>query len=98
MAQITNRFKMLLAQIEAETGVRPTYEDVQKETGIAISTLSSYGRGTVTRYDEKTVMALVDFFNKRLEGGVTVGDLLEYPPENGQDKTATGVTEVALAA
>lgn len=85
MAEVVNRFKNLLAQVEAETGNRPTYEDIYNETGIALSTLSSYGKGTVSRYDSKTIAALVDFFNKRLTKGCDLSDLLEYPPVNGQD-------------
>lgn len=95
MADVVNRFKNLLAQVEAETGERPTYEDIYNETGIALSTLSSYGKGTVSRYDSRTIAALVDFFNKRLTKGCDLSDLLEYPPVNGQDirqktTTATG--------
>lgn len=85
MARIENRFRQLLAQIEAETGKRPTYAEIQEETGIAASTLSSYAQGTVTRYDESTLITLVDYFNTRVSAGCTLSDFLQYPPVNGQE-------------
>jgi DNA-binding Xre family transcriptional regulator len=84
VAKIVNRFNNLLAQVEVETGNRPTYREIQQETGIAISTLSSYATNQVSRYDERTVIELCQFFDKRLDDGCTLADLLEYPPALGQ--------------
>jgi hypothetical protein len=92
MAQIRNRFKQLLAQIETETGARPTYDEIQQETGIAASTLSAYAQGKVTRYDESTLVALVDYFDKKLSGGCSLSDFLEYPPVNGQELSYATMT------
>lgn len=91
MAKIINRFNNLLAQVELETGNRPTYRDIQEETGIALSTLSSYATGEVSRYDERTLIQLCRFFDKRLRNGCTLSDLLEYPPIPGQEITAVMV-------
>lgn len=85
MAKVDNRFRNLLAQIEMETGKRPTYREISDETNIAISTLSAWGNGKIKRYDDETLTKLVDFFNHRLIDGCRLGDLLEYPPANGQD-------------
>lgn len=76
---VRNRFKILLAEKEHEAGRRITYEEIENETGVAASTLSSYATNSVTRYDAKTVASLCDYF------GVSIGELLEYPLSEGQE-------------
>lgn len=79
MATIRNNFKILKAQKEQEIGQNLTYEDISKATGISPNTLSSYATGSVSRYDGGTVTRLCDYF------GVTLPELLEYPPETRQE-------------
>lgn len=98
MAQkIENRFKQLLALVEAETGTRPTYNDIQQKTGIAASTLSAYAKETVSRYDESTLIALVEYFDERLKGGCTLSDLIQFPPVNGQELLSSTIMETVPA-
>lgn len=78
MAEIRNRFKILLAQKEARDGVSYTYEDIQAATGISPNTLTSYAKGRVTRFDAVTLIKLCDWLECDL------GDLLIYPPEMSQ--------------
>jgi hypothetical protein len=85
MAEVRNRFKNLLAQLEVETGERPTYEVIKQATGIATSTLSDYANNRVKYYADGTLKALIDYFDERLEGGCTVADFLEYPPAVSQE-------------
>lgn len=80
MAQIDVKLQNLLAQVELETGERPTYADIQDETQIAQSTLSRLANGKATRFDTNTLVGLVEFFNKRLERGCNLADLIQYPP------------------
>lgn len=78
MAQIRNRFKILLAQKELVDGRSYTYDDIRKLTGISPTTLSNYAQGTVTRFDEPTLVALCKFFDCEL------AELIEYPPDQSQ--------------
>lgn len=78
MAQIRNRFRVLLAQKELRDGRRYTYEDIYQATGIGPGTLSSYAKNTVTRFDERTLIALCDFLECEL------AELIEYPPDQSQ--------------
>lgn len=80
LAQIDVKLQNLLAQVELETGERPTYADIQNETQIAQSTLSRFANGKASRYDTNTLISLVEFFNKRLEHGCELADLIQYPP------------------
>lgn len=96
--KIENRFRQLLAQLETETGQRPTYSEIQQKTEIAESILSSYAQGKVKRYDEKTLIRLVDYFDERLKGGCKLSDLISYPPVNGQELySSTNQTEMVPA-
>ena len=49
--------------------------DVQRETGIAWSTLNSWANNQLTRYDAPVIMALCEYFDCQ------VGDLLVYEKE-----------------
>lgn len=81
MTKIRNRFKILLAQKEAVDGRSYTYDDIYNYTGISPNTLTSYAKGRVSRYDEKTLMALCDW----LDCGIA--DLLVYPQEMSQQSS-----------
>lgn len=87
MAKVRNRFKILLAQKETRDNRSYTYEDIQKATGISPTTLASYAKGRVSRFDEKTIIALCDWLECDL------GDLIEYPPVQSQQDQ-----QVALVA
>jgi len=81
MAQITNRFRILLAQKELRDGRRYTYDDIYEATGIGPGTLSSYAKNTVTRFDEKTLVSLCNFLECEL------AELIEYPPAQSQQNS-----------
>ncbi|MGV8027085.1 MAG: helix-turn-helix domain-containing protein [Anaerolineaceae bacterium] len=49
--------------------------DVQRETGIAWSTLNSWANNQVTRYDAPVIKALCEYFDCQ------VGDLLVFEKE-----------------
>lgn len=73
--RITNRFRILLA--EKATGERHSIaiNDVQRETGIAWSTLNSWANNQVTRYDAQVIKGLCEYFDCQ------VGDLLVFERE-----------------
>lgn len=89
MAQIRNRFKILLAQKELQDGQKYTYDDIRQLTGISPTTLSNYAQGTVTRFDEPTLVALCNFFECEL------AELIEYPPDLSQQNTLSPVMAAA---
>jgi putative transcriptional regulator len=73
--RIVNRFRMLLAEKATRVQHNIALNDVQRETGIAWSTLNSWANNQVTRYDAPVIQALCDYFNCQ------VGDLLVYEKE-----------------
>lgn len=83
MTQIRNRFRILLAQKETRDGRRYTYEDIQNATNISPTTLASYAKGRVSRFDSRTLIALCDWLE------CEIGELIEYPPEMRQKNLAT---------
>lgn len=89
MAQIRNRFKILLAQKELQDGQKYTYDDIRQLTGISPTTLSNYAQGTVTRFDEPTLVSLCNFFECEL------AELIEYPPDLSQQNTLSPVIAAA---
>lgn len=84
-AGIEIKLNNLLARIEVETGSRPTQAEVAEAVGIAESTLSRFVQGKSGRLDARILIGLVDYFDKRLENGCTLADLIAYPPEESQD-------------
>lgn len=68
--RITNRFRILLAEKATREQHSIAINDVQRETGIAWSTLNSWANNQVTRYDAPVIQALCEYFNCQ------VGDLL----------------------
>lgn len=93
MAQIEVRLNNLLAQIEIETGYRPTQKEIAESTGIAESTLSRLAQNKTGRFDSDVLIKLVDYLNGKLADGCTLSDLIAYPPDPGQ-----GIELAAFAA
>ena len=85
VAQIEVRLNNLLAQIELETGERPTQRDIANAIGVAESTLSRLAQGKTGRFDGELLAKLIDYLDERLEDGCTLADLLVYPPVRGQE-------------
>ncbi len=69
---VENRFRILLAQKATKEKQNIALMDVQRETGIAWSTLNSWANNHVSRYDSPVIQALCDYFDCQ------VGDLLVY--------------------
>ncbi len=76
--RIANRFRMLLAQKATKEQHNIAINDVQRETGIAWSTLNAWANNQVTRYDAPVIQALCAYFDCQ------VGDLLVFEK---QEKT-----------
>ena len=74
--EIITRFRVLLAQ-KAETERRNiTLKEVQKETGIAWTTLQSWAKGNkVTRFDAQIIIKLCDYLK------CDIKDLIVYERE-----------------
>lgn len=68
--RVTNRFRMLLAQKATREKHSIAINDVQRETGIAWSTLNAWANNQVTRFDAPVIQALCAYFD------CPVGDLL----------------------
>lgn len=73
--RIANRFRVLLAEKATKEQHSIAINDVQRETGIAWSTLNSWANNQVTRYDATIISALCVYFNCQ------VGDLLVFKKE-----------------
>lgn len=83
--QIEVRLNNLLAQIELETGERPTQKELAQAIGVAESTLSRLVQGKTGRFDAELLIKLVDYFDPKLSNGCTLADLLAYPPVQSQE-------------
>jgi len=73
---IVNYHHILLAQKATKQPQKIALLDVQRETGIAWSTLNSWVNNQITRYDAPAIMALCEYFDCQ------VGDLLVYEKED----------------
>jgi putative transcriptional regulator len=73
--KIINHFRILLAQKATKLQKNIALLDVQRETGIAWSTLNAWANNQVTRYDAPVIQALCEYFNCQ------VGDLLVFEKE-----------------
>lgn len=73
--KISNRFRILLAEKATRERHGIAINDVQRDTGIAWSTLNSWANNQVTRYDAPVIQALCDYFQCQ------VGELLVYDKE-----------------
>ena len=73
--KISNRFRILLAEKATRERHGIAINDVQRDTGIAWSTLNSWANNHVTRYDAPVIQALCDYFQCQ------VGELLVYDKE-----------------
>jgi putative transcriptional regulator len=74
--KIANRFRILLALKATREQHSIALNDVQRETGIAWSTLNSWANNRVTRYDAPMISSLCEYFDCQ------VGDLLVFEKEN----------------
>jgi putative transcriptional regulator len=74
--KIVNHFRILLAQKATKQQQNIALMDVQRETGIAWSTLNSWANNHVTRYDSPVIQALCEYFDCQ------VGDLLVREEED----------------
>jgi putative transcriptional regulator len=70
--KIVNHFRILLAQKATRQQQNIALMDVQRETGIAWSTLNSWANNQVTRYDAPVIQALCEYLDCQ------VGDLLVF--------------------
>lgn len=73
--KIVNHFRILLAQKATRLQKNIALQDVQRETGIAWSTLNAWANNRVTRYDAPVIQALCEYFDCQ------VGDLLVFERE-----------------
>lgn len=84
--RLKNRLAELIAAHERTTRRKWTYDDISKATGISTSTLSAYALNKVTRFDEATVVPLMEFLGIR-----DVGDLLVLEEEVIDDEQQKAV-------
>ena len=70
--RLHNRFRVLLANKAEGEQRNISLKEVERQTGIAWSTLQSWANNKVTRYDAPVIMALCDYL------GCDVGDLIVY--------------------
>lgn len=89
MSKVVNRLKVLLAEKEIAEGRRITYRDLSSETGVSTSIIYNYFNQNVKNYNADTLAAFCDYF------GVDVGEILEYPPEEGQENLMTIASAMA---
>lgn len=73
--KIVNRFRILLAKKATKQQQSIALMDVQRETGIAWSTLNSWANNRLTRYDAPVIIALCEYFDCQ------IGDLLVFDRE-----------------
>lgn len=74
--KIVNHFRILLAQKATRQQQNIALMDVQRETGIAWSTLNSWANNQLTRYDAPVIISLCEYFECQ------VGDLLVFESED----------------
>lgn len=79
--RISNRFRILLAEKATREQHSIAINDVQRETGVAWSTLNSWANNQVTRYDAPVIRALCEYFNCQ------VGDLIIIEREPFANRT-----------
>jgi len=70
--KIVNHFRILLAQKATVLQKNIALLDVQRDTGIAWSTLNAWANNQVTRYDAPVIQTLCEYFDCQ------VGDLLVF--------------------
>ena len=74
--RVYNRFKLLIAQKELAERRNISYDDIHRETGLAISTLSAWANNMIQRFDVSSIATLCEFFH------CEVGDLIVYERGN----------------
>jgi|GEM_PF-1732126 len=88
--RLRNRFAELLAAHQRTTRRNWKYEEISKVTGVSPGTLSSYAQNKVTRYDEVTVVPLMEFFGLTDVGKLLVLEEEEVEDEGQQKAVAAG--------
>lgn len=79
--QIINRFKELLAIKERRERRSISQREVSRELGLAKTTVDSYARNEITRFDADVVIALCNYL------GCSVGDFLVIEEVNETPET-----------
>ena len=74
--KITNRLRLLLAEKATREHRNIPLKQLQRETGIAWSTLNSWANNQISRFDAIVIAALCEYFE------CDVGGLLRYEAEN----------------
>ena len=69
-AQVSNRFRLLLAEKETREKRHIPLKEVQRVTGMAWTTLQHWANNDVTRFDVPVIAALCEYLE------CEVGDLL----------------------
>jgi len=75
MGKITVRLFEVWKRRESQVGHKLTYQQVQRDTGIALNTLVGWMNDRTTRFDESVLVRLCAYFD------CEVGDLLVYVPD-----------------
>lgn len=73
--KVYNRFRVLLAEKAEKEQRNIPLKEVERQTGIAWTTLQSWANNKVTRFDVPVIIGLCDFLN------CNVGDLILYERE-----------------
>ncbi len=79
--RIITRFNELLVLKQERTAFNITLERIALETELAYATILRWSRGQITRYDEDTLIRLLEYFEVD-----TVSDLLGYEPNGKEDQ------------
>ena len=73
--KVYNRFRVLLAEKAEKEQHNIPLTEVERQTGIAWTTLQAWANNKVTRFDVPVIIALCDYLNCNL------GDLIIYEQE-----------------
>jgi len=76
MAKIASKVRKLRLDYQAKLGRTVTLQEVADAIGVERSALNRIELGKTTRIDFDTLVKLCEFYE------VTVGDILEYDPNN----------------
>ena len=76
--KVYNRFKVLLSGKETREGRSIHYQEIQKITNMATSTISAWSTNSIKRYDADTIASLCEYF------GCSVGDLIVFESSNSR--------------
>ena len=77
MGKVKNNFHVLLAEKETKDGKTYSHKRISEMTGLSRTTLASYAKNRVERFDSSTLETLCNFLECDL------AKLLTYKPETG---------------